>query len=652
VNLEPVRLEAANLAKLPPLFDTYTHPPPSIPLVAKGTTGPILATVEGESSHAPTQRPTFSIAGGGSLDPEAGYGLPKPPQITLSRAGLGLQAGDDLDALSFGADAIDAAPHTTLAFSVDPMSEGSPGTGVAQEAATGEQESAEYVSFVNSTNQLLVPGDLIVPITGDAPPGDDLDALTDQEASRVDMDDDGTPEDPVFLSLATGSPTLTGLSASPADVLVAQGGALSVFATAADIGLVSGDDLDAMCLMKSGLPNSMLRPGSGPPAAPLPGIQIFDYMLFSLAIGSPTLAAQGHTAADIFVTDFSNNRPNLSAQPLALYAEASELGLLDMDELNALKCLPPVVMFEITGDGDLDGPGNKTGCEDIQLDAGFYADIGLSNHDGDHLVMPSSEFGQPNFFAVWSVQNPLVGDAHGPYAYPGTLASAFMPFGDPAVDVFFVGGPGDNCGLPHIHGGFFGVPNYDRFGFHEDLDVLACGHGVFVPGAFPIFEIPTRRSEVPAVTQSLVNFLNRISGGLFQASWHKYNGPPTLDISDCTSPETKRTMLLVSGIGITTFNAFLYSGYLGDDLGPPPPGPPQAIRGVAAPDPSVSPPLPIRIGPPLRSVPPLLVPEPDAPWLAGTACLTLAYLARRRRQRAATATAKTRYSAPEESPLA
>ncbi len=141
VNLEPVRLVAGNLAKLPPLFDTYTHPPPAIPLVAKGTTGPILATVEGESSHAPTQRPTFSIADGGSLDPEAGYGLPKPPQITLSRAGLGLQAGDDLDALSFGSDAIDAAPHTTLAFSVDPLSEGAPGTGVAQEAATGEQES-------------------------------------------------------------------------------------------------------------------------------------------------------------------------------------------------------------------------------------------------------------------------------------------------------------------------------------------------------------------------------------------------------------------------------------------------------------------------------------------------------------------------------
>jgi hypothetical protein len=96
VNLEPVRLQAGNLLKLPPLFDTYTHPPPSIPLVAKGTTGPVLATIEGESSHGPVQDPTFSIAAGGMLEPATGWLVPRPNTEGLSRSGLGLVDGDEL----------------------------------------------------------------------------------------------------------------------------------------------------------------------------------------------------------------------------------------------------------------------------------------------------------------------------------------------------------------------------------------------------------------------------------------------------------------------------------------------------------------------------------------------------------------------------
>ncbi len=104
--------------------------------------------------------------------------------------------------------------------------------------------------------------------------------------------------------------------------------------------------------------------------------------------------------------------------------------------------------------------------------------------------------------------------------------------------------------------------------------------------------------------------------------------------------------ILVGGIQalvwVGLLTGALLGEYLGKDLGGGP------FLGLGAPDPSVSRPLPIRIGPPLRSLPPVLVPEPDAPWLGGAACLTLAYLARRRRQRAAEATAETRHPAPEE----
>jgi hypothetical protein len=495
VNLEPVRVQAQGLRKLPPIFDTYTHPPPAIPLVLKSNPGgPVIASIQGESTHRPVQDPTFSLTAGGSLEPAQGYGLPKPPPVVLTRAGLGLQAGDDVDALSYGVDGIDEPGRTTLAFSVHPASAGAPGSGVAQQAALGTQAGAEFVSHVDDTNQLLVSPDLIVPF----PATDDLDALVDYPASVVDVNGDGTPERPVFLSLAPGSPSLAALGASPGDVLVSVGGSLSVFAAAATFGAAPGDDLDAMCLMKAALPETTLRPGSTVPSVPPPGGLLFDAMLFSLAPGSPTLTAQGRSPADVFLTNFSNSRPGLATTPLVPYAEAAELGLLPGDDLDALKCMRPVVMFEIDAGGDLDGPGNGTGCGDPgEIDAALALDVGLANVSTDRATPRGLVFGDFNYFEVWSTQNPVVGDYHGPYALPGTLAAALgMRPLDPLLDVPFVGGPGDNCGLPHVHQNPFGFPG-DRFGVHGDLDPLACGHGVYVPHPVPILGIPRRRSCTP-----------------------------------------------------------------------------------------------------------------------------------------------------------
>ena len=621
VNLEPVRLQAGNLLKLPPLFDTYTHPPPSIPLVAKGTSGPVLATIEGESSHGPVQDPTFSIAAGGMLEPATGWLVPRPNTEGLSRSGLGLVDGDELNGISFGRDSIDVVPYTTLAFSVDPSSAGSPGSGVAQEAVTGEQESAEYVTFVNGSNQLLVEGSLLVPQTGN--PGDDVDALVDQPASRVDTNDDQIPDQPVFITLAPGSPTLTALTASAGDILVTVGGMASIFATAADIGLQAGDDIDALCLMKTGLPGATLRPGSGPPAPPPPGAQTFDYMLFSLASGSPTLASQSRSSADIFVTDFSDSRPSIS-NDLVVYASASAIGVLASDEVNALKCLTPSVMIEITGDGDLDPDNDGSGCEDTEVQAGVFLDVGLANHDGNPLAVPAVSIGLFGFFSAWTVQNPAAGDYHGPYGYPGSGAESFMPTGDPA-QLNFVGGPTDNCGLPHIHGGSFGLEGWDRFGFHDDPDGIACGHGVFIPSPFPIYTIPTRRSEVPVVAQQMVDLLNSLTFGAFQVSWHRYDGPTTVEFSECTDLTTRRAVLIFTGLSVTQFNIAMLGLYSGDDLTQPPnlgPAPPASNMGA---------PLPVRFGPPMRSFAPMLVPEPTSPLLWISALGVLGWLANRRR---------------------
>jgi hypothetical protein len=363
-----------------------------------------------------------------------------------------------------------------------------------------------------------------------------------------------------------------------------------------------------------------LRAGSGPPGPPVAGVQGFDYMLFSLAPGSPTLAAQNHDAADVLVTDFSNNRPNLAGQPLVVYAEGSELGLLGGDDLDALKCLPSSVIVEVDGFGDLDGPGNGTGCGDVEVDAALLVDTGLENNDADH-TQPPSEPGQFGFFDFWTIQNPHANDYHGPYAWPNGPAAGFIPTGDPAF-VNFVGGPGDNCGLPHVHGGFFGIPIWDRFGFHSDLDIAACGHGVFLPSAFPISVIPTRRN-VPTTMELIVAVL--LNQGI-HASWHLYDGPSTIvEFSECRNPNLRRAVLVISGLAVTQFNLALYGPYSGLNLG----GAGLLPRGAGGPD---SQPLPIRIGPPLASFPlPLLAPEPADALLAAAACGGLALVGRRRR---------------------
>jgi len=619
VNLTAFRVEAGNLKALPPLFDTYNHPPGSIPLFAKGTTGPIVATLGGEASHGPVQDPTFSIAAGGSLSPDEGHGVPTPPSVTLTRAGLGLAMGDELDALSFGQDPMDGKEWMDLIFSVDPGSEGSANSGVRQEFQSGSEESAEYISYIDNANLVIVKGDRIVnnPLT------EDLDALVDQPASLVDFDGDGTPEDPVFFSLGPNSPTLAMVGATIGDVLATVGGGPPVvYATLADIGLVSGDDIDAICLLKSNYPSVDLRPGTGVPTAPRPGGLTFDHMLFSLAPSSPSLSAGGHSAADVFITNFSNNNPQVNF-PLQVFAEASELGLLEDDDLNALKCQQMAVMFELSGDGDTN-PDGAGGCGDELVDHGVLVDAGIGNHSGDHTQPPTTLTGEGappfGFFMVWTVQNPEANDYHGPYAYPGTIAGLFIPTVDP-LDLFWsVPVPGaDNCKVPHIHGPF-GLFGWDVQGSHADPDTFACGHGIFIPGQYPIFVNPYRRSDVRVFGQDIADLINVFSRGRVSASWHRWTGPTSLSLTKCTNPSTARALLIVTGFSAAMMNITGYGPFLGLPEG----------AAAASPAASFAAPTPIRIGPPLRWVPPFLVPEPDANLLSMAALATLLCLRRRR----------------------
>ena len=194
--------------------------------VAAGATGRAGSAVERETAKSPPQahgdefRVTpFAGVGGGSnvqvLDEDGDTAPPFPLQIS-----------DDLDALveqppSF-ADNGDGAPDRTVFFS---LAAGSPElSAIGANGATILQSSGGSAPTV-----FLAHSDLGLT------PADDIDAFCLAEGSR----------DLVF-SLAPGSPSLNG--ASPADVFMSLGAPGSFFpwATAANLGLLPGDDVDAL----------------------------------------------------------------------------------------------------------------------------------------------------------------------------------------------------------------------------------------------------------------------------------------------------------------------------------------------------------------------------------------------------------------------
>jgi hypothetical protein len=111
------------------------------------------------------------------------------------------------------------------------------------------------------------------------------------------------------------------------------------------------------------------------------------------------------------------------------------------------------------------------------------------------------------------------------------------------------------------------------------------------------------------------------------AAWHFYDGPSTNPgISECSDPNLRRAVLIITGLAATQFNMALYGSYTGPNLNG---GAGLVPRGPAT---AMSEPLPIRIGPPLPSLPlPLFVPEPSEALLAVAAIAALGGLAGRRR---------------------
>ena len=234
--------------------------------------------------------------------------------------GLGLASGDELDALSQGLDVVSGI----IFFSVDRNSEGEQ---IVLEQSILNQEAGDIFVSTDAldimarpqgfngldTNQHRFDLAPLISTQGDSSNNllDDLDAYSMEE---FDFDLDRTADVPVYFSLRVGSPTLTSLSASAADILVYDPDAgLSVAFASGSLGLESDDDLDALALNVS--------VGSNAPIA-----------YFSLAPGSSSLAGISGSAADIFITGFDGSFHTEYAHSL--------LGLLSTDNVDALETNP------------------------------------------------------------------------------------------------------------------------------------------------------------------------------------------------------------------------------------------------------------------------------------------------------------------------
>jgi hypothetical protein len=235
---------------------------------------------------------------------------------------------DDIVSLSYGNDfAPDGLPHAQ--FSVTSSSQGVNGSAVhAEVSCTPAQAQADvFATQLDSSNDQDLDGD------GDACAGnggfalglseaaigDNLDALERDPCSSVDLNCDGMPEEPVYLTLAAASPSLATVDAGAADILSADPDyGLLVWASAADLGLSNGDSIDAICLNENG--DGLFDSG--------------DQLLFSLSAGSPTLTRLSASAAALF-----------AAGP-QIVTTAAVLGLAASDDLDAALCTADYAVFD------------------------------------------------------------------------------------------------------------------------------------------------------------------------------------------------------------------------------------------------------------------------------------------------------------------
>jgi hypothetical protein len=173
--------------------------------------------------------------GGGNIQIADGDGLPPGPALPLGLVEPGSNV-DGWDATApFGPVAFPGIYYSITAFdaAAHPIYAGTGSTG------------ADIFFSPPVVGYSVAPALYAAGVALGLAPGDDIDAL----AIIEDGSGGPSPADVIYFSLTPGSPTLAGLGASPADILVTSvGGAPGVAFPAGAIGLLPSDDVDALDL--------------------------------------------------------------------------------------------------------------------------------------------------------------------------------------------------------------------------------------------------------------------------------------------------------------------------------------------------------------------------------------------------------------------
>jgi hypothetical protein len=227
-----------------------------------------------------------------------------------------------------------------LFMSVDRVAVGQPGTPIRLQSGPPTESAHGDIYSIGQGGHALYREEVSLGLDSGFM-GDDIDALNMSELPGP-IDQINLNAVYPYYSLWRNSPLNGAMSAltdntpetiSPDDILVAATN--KVFAAGADMGLVAGDDLDALVLwdvtvLPGGnvlnVPDGILQPG-------------FDKAMFSLDAFSASTLTGGMggalSPADLLGTDFQGNYWR--------YAEAADLGLLPYDNVDALALVPEPV---------------------------------------------------------------------------------------------------------------------------------------------------------------------------------------------------------------------------------------------------------------------------------------------------------------------
>jgi len=242
--------------------------------------------------------------------------------LNIPLAKLGLQPGDDVDAIDiFDQNSPDMELHLNDAywhFGVDTATVGSAGVApdVSSEAFANEaagdifwSRGATFGWPLTGGNTREVQESWIGLLDGAPTPPPDEDNKDALDISGPVFPEEGNlPLNAVYFSLTPSSPSLVPLAYSPADILATDGaGGFYRVKEANQIGLIPGDDIDALFMDSTGVFHFSLAPGSP-------------------TLGNPVYGGTG-SPADIFYWGMSG---------LVRVITAAQLGLKVDDNVDAL----------------------------------------------------------------------------------------------------------------------------------------------------------------------------------------------------------------------------------------------------------------------------------------------------------------------------